>query len=84
MATSPTPVNAGPCACGSGLARDCCCGLDWSADDVSPPHGAGDPGLIVDGTLMYVLGFGATDRATLAGDYDRMAKSFTFEELAFG
>lgn len=40
--------------------------------------------LIVDGTLMYVLGFGATDRATLAGAYDRMAKSFTFEEAASG
>jgi hypothetical protein len=38
--------------------------------------------LIVDGTLMYVLGFGTTDRATLAGVYDQVAKSFTFKESA--
>jgi hypothetical protein len=38
--------------------------------------------LIIDGTLMYVLGFGTPDRATLAGAYDQMAKSFTFEESA--
>ena len=37
---------------------------------------------IVDGTLMYVLGFGATDGDAIAGLYDQMATSFTFEDRA--
>ena len=37
---------------------------------------------IVDGTLMYVLGFGTTDKDGMFGLYDRMAKTFTFDEQA--
>jgi hypothetical protein len=33
---------------------------------------------VVDGTLMYVLGFATTDRSGMFGLYDQMAKSFTF------
>jgi hypothetical protein len=35
---------------------------------------------VIDGTLMYVLGFGTTDRKAMFGLYDQMAKSFTFGE----
>ena len=35
---------------------------------------------VVDGTLEYVLGFGAADPATLTGLDDRVAKSFSFGE----
>ena len=37
---------------------------------------------IPDGTLVYVLGFGTTDKAAMFGLYDRMAKSFTFDRSA--
>ena len=37
---------------------------------------------VVDGTLEYVLGFGAADPATLSGVDDRVAKSFTFGETS--
>jgi hypothetical protein len=37
---------------------------------------------IPDGTLMYVLGFGATDKPAMFGLYDRMAKSFSFDRSA--
>jgi hypothetical protein len=35
---------------------------------------------IVDGTLSYVLSFGTTNRNTMFGLYDQMAKSFVFGE----
>ena len=34
---------------------------------------------IVDGTLTYILGFGATDREAVVGLGDQIAKSFTFQ-----
>jgi hypothetical protein len=33
---------------------------------------------IIDGTLLYTLGFGTTDRSAMLGLYDQIAKSFTF------
>jgi beta-lactamase regulating signal transducer with metallopeptidase domain len=36
---------------------------------------------IIDGTLMYTLGFGTTGRDAMFDTYDRMAKSFVFEEV---
>jgi hypothetical protein len=36
---------------------------------------------IIDGALMYTLGFGSTGRAAMFDTYDRMAKSFVFEEV---
>ena len=36
---------------------------------------------IVDGTLMYTLGFGTTGRDAMFDTFDRMAKSFVFEEV---
>ncbi len=36
MAIALTPVISAPCACGSGLVQDGCCGLDWAAADASP------------------------------------------------
>jgi beta-lactamase regulating signal transducer with metallopeptidase domain len=36
---------------------------------------------VIDGTLMYVLGFGTTDRKAMFGVYDQMAKSFTFGDV---
>lgn len=37
---------------------------------------------IEDGALLYVLGFGTTDRATMFALFDRMAKSFTIDASA--
>ena len=37
---------------------------------------------IPDGTLMYVLGFGTTDKPAMFSLYDRMAKSFSFDKSA--
>jgi hypothetical protein len=37
---------------------------------------------IGDGSLLYVLSFGTTDRMAMFGLYDRIAKSFTFNEQA--
>src|SRR5271167_3670544 len=36
MAIALTPVTPAHCACGSGLAQDRCCGLDWAASAASP------------------------------------------------
>jgi len=36
---------------------------------------------IIDGALMYTLGFGTTGRTAMFDTYDRMAKSFVFEEV---
>src|SRR5580698_8388372 len=36
MAIALAPVTSAPCACGSGLVQDRCCGLDWAAADASP------------------------------------------------
>jgi beta-lactamase regulating signal transducer with metallopeptidase domain len=36
---------------------------------------------IIDGALMYTLGFGTTGRDAMFETYDRMAKSFVFEEV---
>ena len=36
---------------------------------------------IIDGTLMYTLGFGTNNREAMFDTYDRMAKSFAFEKL---
>ena len=36
---------------------------------------------IIDGALMYTLGFGTTGRDAMFDTYDRMAKSFVFEEV---
>ena len=36
---------------------------------------------IIDGALMYTLGFGTTGRDAMFDTYDRMAKSFAFEEV---
>jgi hypothetical protein len=38
--------------------------------------------IIADGTLVYTLGFGTNTRDAMFDLYDRMAKSFTFEEPA--
>ncbi len=35
---------------------------------------------VVDGTLVYALDFGSTNRDVMFGLYDRMAKSFVFGE----
>ena len=35
---------------------------------------------VVADTLVYTLGFGTTKRAAMLGVYDRMAKSFAFEQ----
>ena len=36
---------------------------------------------VIDGGVRYVLGFGTSNRAAMLDTFDRVAKSFAFEEL---
>lgn len=57
--------------------------------DCEKPRAGGQPWrirayFIVDGTLTYILGFGASDAAEAPGLYDRIAGSFTAGEAGRG